>query len=150
MNASEVYADEIEYWNPITGELKLTPLENWKERDSGNGKVIGYTSFFRTINGFEKFLYMTAGQVDRHAKKYSKSYQKGNGQWVKDFQSMALKTVLKLLLSKYGLLSIEMQKALRADQAVLDAEGEVSNYPDAIDAITEGDQDTPDSPAVGQ
>ena len=137
MNASEIYADEIEYWNPITGELKLTPLEDWKQRDSGEGKVVGYVSFFRTINGFEKFLYMTAGQVERHAKKYSKSYQKGNGQWVKDFPSMALKTVLKLLLSKYGLLSIEMQKALRADQAVLDAEGEVADYPDAIDAMAE-------------
>lgn len=134
MNASEIYADELEFWNPIKGELKLTPLETWKERDSGEGKIIGYASFFQTINGFEKYLYMTVGKVDRHAKKYSKSYQRGSGQWVKDFESMAMKTVLKLLLSKYGLLSIEMQKALRADQAVIDTEGEVKEYPDAIDA----------------
>ncbi|HET9146154.1 MAG TPA: recombinase RecT [Sphingomicrobium sp.] len=136
MNAAEIYADEIEVWNPITGELKIRPQSEWKDRDSGTGKVVGYAAFFRTLNGFEKYLFMTVAQVERHAKKYSKSYQRDSGQWVKDFDAMAKKTVIKLLLSKFGVLSIDMQKALKVDQAVVDAKGEVASYPDAVDAET--------------
>lgn len=152
MNAAEIYEDEIDVWNPITGELKIRPQSEWKDRDSGSGKIVGYAAFFRTNNGFEKFLFMTVAQVERHAKKYSKSYQKDSGQWVKDFDSMAKKTVLKLLLSKFGLLSIEMQKAIKVDQAVVDVDGEVQAYPDgtgkhdAIDAETVPPADPDETP----
>jgi len=130
MHASEVYADELERWDPIKGELHLKPQENWKERYSGKGKVIGYSAFYQTVYGFEKYLYMSISEIEAHAKKYSKSYQKGFGQWKDNFHAMALKTVIKLLLSKYGLLSIDIEKALAVDQAVVDVDGQVQNYPD--------------------
>lgn len=133
MNASELYADEIESWNPITGDLRFTPMDAWKDRYEGKAKPVGYCAFIRMVNGFEKFLYMTREQVDAHAKKFSKTYQQNKGQWVRNFDAMALKTVIKLLLSKFGMLSIDyqMQKAIQADQATFDAKGEIVNYPDS-------------------
>lgn len=138
MNASEVYEDEIEFFNPITGELKLTPMEQWKQRYANDGKVVGYCAYLRMVNGFEKFLYMTVEQIEAHARAYSKSYAydlkngSRSSKWSTDFGPMALKTVIKLLLSKFGMLSVDyqMQKALQADQAAVDINGEVINYPD--------------------
>ena len=138
MNASEVYKDEIETWNPITGELKLTPMETWKERYSGKGTIVGYCAYLKMVNGFEKFLFMTYEQVEAHARAYSQSYgydlreNKKASNWSKNFDAMALKTVIKLLLSKFGMLSVDyqMQKALQADQAAVDINGEIINYPD--------------------
>lgn len=120
MNASEIYADEIKYWNPITGVVEFTPMETWKQREAAETKkIVGYVSFFKLNNGFEKYLYMTNAQIDAHAKRYAQSYSNPNGKWKTDRDAMAKKTVLKLILSKYGVLSIEMQRAMAADQGVV-------------------------------
>lgn len=120
MNTSDVYEDELESWNPITGEFKLTDQVLWHQREAGEtDKVIGYVAFFKLINGFEKSFYMTVAQLKRHGKKFSKSFDNPDGKWKQDFPAMCLKTVLRLLLSKYGVLSIEMQTALKADQAIV-------------------------------
>jgi recombination protein RecT len=93
----------------------------WKNKKSEI--IIGYASYFRLINGFEKIYFMSAPEIKKHAKKYSQTYKKDQGKWMDDFDGMALKTVLKLNLSKYGPLSIEMQRAIIADQAIInDAE----------------------------
>ena len=87
------------------------------------GKIIGYASYFALINGFEKTYYMTKEQVEAHAKRYSKTFAYESSTWKTNFDSMALKTVTKLNLSKYAPLSVEMQRAVVADQAVIrDAE----------------------------
>jgi recombination protein RecT len=137
MNTAEVYEGELKSWNRITAEVDIDLTAK------ASDKVIGYVAFFRTVNGFEKYLYMTVDEIERHARRYSQSYGRGFGPWKDNFPAMAMKTVLKLLLSKYGLLSIEMQKALRADQAVIDAEGEPETFPDAVDAEPIGDAQEP-------
>jgi recombination protein RecT len=114
INVSEVYEGEIESFNRMTGEFKFESLENTQGK-----AIVGYIAYFRLINGFEKAVYMTKAQVDTHAKKYSQTYKMGFGLWKDDFDAMAKKTVLKLLLGKYGILSVEMQKAVQADQAVI-------------------------------
>ncbi|TXH40870.1 MAG: recombinase RecT [Desulfurellales bacterium] len=120
MNAAEIYEDEIKFWNPITGEIEFTPRETWKFRAEGQSeKIVGYVAFFKLINGFEKYLYMTTAQLEAHAKKYSQSYNYPGSKWKTDKHPMCLKTVLKLLLSKYGVLSIDMQRAVQADQGVI-------------------------------
>jgi recombination protein RecT len=81
--------------------------------------IIGYASYFKLVNGFEKILFMSAKEAKDHGKKYSQTFKKDQGKWVDDFNGMALKTVLKLNLSKYGPLSIEMQRAIIADQAII-------------------------------
>jgi recombination protein RecT len=84
------------------------------------GKVVGYAAYFELINGFEKTLYMSNEELDTHAKKYSQTYKIANkGTWKDNFEAMAIKTVLKLLLSKYAPLSVDMQTAQIADQAII-------------------------------
>lgn len=132
MNAAVVYEGELKCWNRITGEIEIDI--NGKASD----KVIGYVAFFKLINGFEKYVYMTREEAEKHGKRYSKSFSSTSGRWQQDFDSMALKTVLKMLLSKYGILSVEMQKAIQADQSVVveSKEGEKFEYPDAVEAET--------------
>lgn len=137
MNSSEVYSDEIESYNAITGEFKFTDPKTWKIRyEAGTtpAKSVGYVAFFETVNGFEKWLYMTKEQCLAHGKKFSQSFQGGRGPWVDNPHAMCLKTVIKLLLSKWGILSIEMQKAIVSDQAVVNDEGDPVEFPDAVNA----------------
>ena len=116
ISSTKVYEGQIVEENPLTGYVF-----DWSKKTSDT--VVGYAAYFSLINGFEKTFYMTAAQVNEHGKKFSKTYNNAGGLWKKDFESMALKTVLKLLLSKYAPLSVEMQKAVIADQAIIkDAE----------------------------
>lgn len=123
LNVSEVYEGEIKSVNRITGEITF----DFEAKKSD--KIIGYCSYMRLINGFEKYLYMTREDIDRHAKRYSQTYKsqkdyiRNNSKWTTDFDAMAKKTVLKLLISKYGIMSIDMQTALQADQAVVKDNG---------------------------
>jgi len=112
-NASEVYDGELVKHDRITGEVEL---DTTKKRSN---KIIGYVAYFKLLNGFEKMFYMTKEQLENHGTKYSKSYSSKYGRWQLDFDSMALKTVIKLLLSKYGILSVDMQTAITADQAII-------------------------------
>jgi recombination protein RecT len=129
INVCEIYEGEIESFNRITGEINFDPTK--KKTD----KIIGYAAYFRLANGFEKTLYMSAEDLGKHGKRFSQSFKKGYGLWVDDFDSMAMKTVLKRLLSKYGILSIDMQNAVKFDQGVIKEEnGEVEvEYTDAED-----------------
>lgn len=131
MNCSEVYEDELDNYNHITGEIKFKSLQEWKQREANQKeKIIGYVAFFKLINGFEMYLYMSRAQVEAHGRKYSASFNSDKGNWKLRFDSMAKKTVIKLLLSKFGILSIEMQKAITSDQAIFTTEG----TPEYIDA----------------
>jgi recombination protein RecT len=71
------------------------------------------------LNGFEKTVYQPIAEIEKHAKKYSQTYKLGFGTWKDDFHSMAKKTVIKMLLSKYGILSVEMQTAMTVDQSII-------------------------------
>jgi len=113
LNASEVYEGELVTRNRVTGEIVF----DFDAKTSD--KIIGYCAYLKLVNGFEKYFYMTKEEVEKHAKKYSQTYKKGFGKWKDDFHSMALKTVLKLLISKYGILSIDMQTAVLADQSIV-------------------------------
>lgn len=130
MHVTEVYKDEIKSWNPLAGEFEATPWETWKLRELGKQEdIVGYMAYMKLHNGFEKYLYWTVAQVRAHAKKYSKSFENPNGQWMQNFNAMALKTLIKMLLSKWGVLSVQMEKAIEVDQAVIDTTGEIT-YPD--------------------
>lgn len=130
INVSEVYEDELVSYNPITGKLQFAEdFEKCTQRNEGKREyIIGYYANFSLLTGYSKGLYMTKAEVENHAKHYSAAYQndikKGwtSSYWSKDFDAMAKKTVLKLLLSRWGVLSIEMQKAVTEDQEVFDVE----------------------------
>jgi len=129
ISVTPVYEGQIKQQNPLTGfEF------DWSNKQSD--KVVGYASYFSLINGFEKTMYMTVDEIQAHGKRFSKTY--GNGVWKTDFDAMAQKTCLKLLLSKYAPLSIEMQKAVIADQSIIrDAETMDVEYIDAGQDVSE-------------
>lgn len=125
INLTDVRDGEITRNDKFTGEMEF------KETTDKTAKVVGYLLYFRLLNGYEHWFYMTVDQLTTHAKKYSKTYQNNKGKWVDDFANMSLKTVAKLGLSKYGILSVDLQKAIETDQAVIDEEGKVVEYPDS-------------------
>ena len=111
--------DEVVYEGQLVSKNKFTGEYSFDEDKKISDKPIGYMAYFRLVNGFEKTFYMTVEEVESHAKKYSQSYKKGYGVWKDDFDIMARKTVLKLLLAKYAPKSIEMQQAILFDQAAV-------------------------------
>lgn len=125
MNISDIYEGDIKKINRFTGDIEFNDdqIETFESLP-----VAGYLFYFKLTTGFEKYFYMTKGECEAHGRKYSKSYDTGN--WKKDFSGMARKTVVKMALSKFGILSIEMQKAIVTDQATISENGDVSNYPD--------------------
>lgn len=123
MHDTDVREGEIKSHDRLTGHIEFEWIQNEDERLKK--KVIGYASYFRLRNGFEKTYYMTVEELTAHGKRFSQTYKKNFGLWKDDFDSMARKTVVKLNLSKNAPLSIETQlsKALIYDQAsIKDAE----------------------------
>lgn len=127
--ASEIYEGQIVKNDPLTGfEF------DFSKRDSD--KVIGYASYFELLNGFQKTLYMTVDQIRSHGQQYSQNFSNDKSLWKTKFDSMATKTVLKLLISKYAPMSVEMQKAVIADQAVIqDADTIETTYVDSTEVV---------------
>jgi len=134
INVRDVREGEIVGEDFVSGEMQFKKLEKDREK----APIVGYVAMFELINGFSKQLYMSIEEIDAHAKRFSQTYRKGYGLWTdKDMRpKMAEKTVLKLLLSKWGVLSVEMEQAIKSDSAVLGENNSVryvDNEEDAID-----------------
>jgi recombination protein RecT len=115
INVIEVHENQFKSFNQMTEELDADfNLE-------GTGEVVAYAAYFKLINGFEKTVVWSRKKVETHAKKYSKAYTSSLSPWSSPdtFHAMAKKTVLKNTLSKFGIMSIELQSAISTDQAVM-------------------------------
>lgn len=124
LSAAPIYEGQLIEQNPLTGYV----FDFTKKTSE---IVVGYAAYFRLINGFEKVHYMTVDELKKHGKKYSQTFKKDYGLWKDEFDAMASKTVLKLLLAKYAPLSVDMQKAVIADQGVIqDADATEVTYVD--------------------
>lgn len=131
ISSTEVYEGQLIKSDPLKGNQY-----DFTKKDSD--KIIGYVAYFRLVNGFEAELFMTLEQLNKHGKKYSQQFKKGTGLWNDDFHSMATKTVIKLLLSRFAPLSIEMQKAIALDQGIIKNEDAtdvtyIDNTPEPVD-----------------
>lgn len=127
--ATPVFEGQLISANPLLGYEFDWTIPN-------QGEAIGYVAFFKLLNGFTAELYMSTADVKKHAGKYSQSFKYGSGVWKDNFESMALKTVTKLLLSKQAPLSIEMQTAQLADQAIVrDVETSSFEYIDHDESV---------------
>ncbi|MFS0593968.1 recombinase RecT [Cytobacillus horneckiae] len=113
INVIEVREGELIKWNRLTEEVELD-LEG-----ATSEKVVGYCGYFKLINGFEKTVYWTRDEVEAHRIKHNKMKDKKalNNVWKSDYDAMAMKTVLRNMLGKWGILSIELQKAFSEDEA---------------------------------
>lgn len=124
-NADIVYEGELKSRNKLTGSIEFEEDTNLIDYS----KPVGYFAYFQLLNGFEKTVYMTVEEAESHGKRYSQSYKSTNdwvrnsSLWSTDFDGMAIKTVVKNLLSKYAPLSIEMQTALENDNTYDDGNG---------------------------
>ncbi len=127
--ATPVFEGQLISANPLLGYEFDWTIPN-------QGEAIGYVAFFKLLNGFTAELYMSTADVKKHAGKYSQSFKYGSGVWKDNFEAMALKTVTKLLLSKQAPLSIEMQTAQLADQAIVrDVETNDFDYIDHNESV---------------
>lgn len=139
MNVAEVYEGEIKRVDRITGEIEF----DYESRTSD--KIIGYAAYFRLLNGFEHTEYMTLEEIHAHARRFSKSYGDKYGPWSTNTPMMERKTVLKRLVSRWGIMSVQMQTAVLADQAVITEGSDGPEY-DYVDGTTVEDgaaQETP-------
>ena len=137
INTGIVYEGELSSYDKISGKFKL-------DGERKSDKVIGYFAFFRLNNGdaesaFSKSLYMTAEEMNAHAMRYSQTYSskyestRNSSKWTTDFHAMAQKTVLKLLLSRYAPMSVEIQQAVAADQAIAVMDRDVDELQSRMD-----------------
>ena len=124
INVMSIKKGELEYFDPLNEEIKVKLMvDNWDAREKA--ETIGYYAMFELVNGFKKAIYWSKDQMEAHALQYSQGYRakKGYTFWEKDFDAMAHKTLLRQLLSKWGIMSTELQAAVEADEAVINEDG---------------------------
>lgn len=136
----EIHEGEFKGRDKETGKFKFEFIENEAERLSK--PVIGYMGYFELLNGFRKTLYISKEEMEQHANTYSKAFNledykklqagqipekdlwKYSSFWYKNFDTMAFKTVLRQLISKWGIMSIQLQEAFTKDMAVMKDNGD--------------------------
>ena len=147
LNALAIKEGELIRWDPLNEELEVKLIEDEAER--AKTPTIGYYAMFEYLNGFRKEMYWSIEKMDAHAKEYSFAYKKGYGSsfWLKDFDAMAIKTMLRQLISKWGIMSIDFQKAYEADMGVVREDNSV-DYVDNVDYNFDADTDADELPAA--
>lgn len=136
INVLPIKKGELINWNPLEEEIKVELIQDETLREKT--ETIGYYAMYEYLNGFRKAMYWSKEKMERHAETYSKGYvaKKGYTFWEKDFDSMAMKTMLRQLISKYGIMSTELQNAYESDMATIDENGKkiyVDNPQEDID-----------------
>lgn len=128
----------------ITGKHQFEFIEDEVKRE--NESIIGYMAYFEYLNGFYKNIYWSKEKMQKHALEYSQAYasdvKKGTSYsfWSKDFNGMAFKTMLRQLISKWGVMSIEIQEAMTKDMTVVKEDGTydyVDNQPTVVTPTAE-------------
>lgn len=147
LNVFSVKAGELKKWNPITEEIELDLIEDEAVRE--NTATIGYVATFEYLNGFRKTIYWSKDKMERHALRYSKGYaaKKGYTFWEKDFDAMAYKTMLRQLISKWGIMSIDLQNAFEQDVIVEDSDAYLGPETPKIEPVTDTPAELPAEPA---
>ena len=153
INAGNVCEGELVANDKLTGKIDLSG-------DPSSEEVVGYFAHVATVRGYEKTMYWSRSKMEAHAKKYSASFNRSSSPWKTNFDSMAQKTMLRMLLGKYGQLSVEMAHAMGHDEEPMEATAdpmseangdiidiEATEVPGNIDPET-GELNGPPSPEV--
>lgn len=140
LNVLAIKEGELIKYDPLNEEIEVNLIDDEEAREEAT--TIGYYAMFEYTNGFKKAMYWSKKKMEAHAIKYSAGYKRDKDKgtawtfWSKDFDGMAYKTMLRQLISKWGIMSIEMASAMDADMAVINDDGTktyVENEPDVID-----------------
>lgn len=150
INVRDVREGEIVDEDFVSGELKFSKLPADKR---GAAPIVGFVAYFELNNGFRKMSYWTVEELKAHGLRYSQTYAskkdfiRESSKWSTDFEAMASKTVLKLLLAKYAPLSVEMRDAVKIDQAVIRSDNEIA-YVDRPEVEEQTAEDVTDTMAA--
>lgn len=148
LNVMAIKEGELVRFDPLNEEIEVNLMQDEEARE--NAPTIGYYAMFEYLNGFRKAMYWSREKMVAHAKKFSPGYQrdleKGSQYtfWSKNFDEMAFKTMLRQLISKWGIMSIDIVQAVDADMTVIHEDGTkdyVENEENFVDAST-GDAET--------
>lgn len=136
INVLAIKEGELVKFDPLEEEIEVNLIDDEQEREQA--ETIGYYAMFEYHNGFRKAIYWSREKMEAHANRYSKGYKarKGYTFWEKDFDGMAYKTMLRQLISKWGIMSIELQNAIEKDAAVIgeDMQPEyIDNQPEVVE-----------------
>ena len=147
LNVFAVKAGELKAWNPVTEELEIELIQDDEIREKT--ATIGYVASFTYVNGFSKTLYWSRQKMEAHALRYSKGYaaKKGYTFWEKDFDAMAYKTMLRQLISKWGIMSIDLQTAFEQDVISADESEFLETEPPKLAPVTDAPQIAEATPA---
>ena len=142
LNVLAIKEGELVKYDALNEDIEVKLIEDEEEREKA--PTIGYYAMFEYLNGFRKTLYWTKKHMEAHAEKYSMGYKahKGYTFWEKDFDGMAYKTMLRQLISKWGIMSVDMQKAMESDMAEIKEDG-TYEYVDNEYEVTEPVQEEP-------
>ena len=124
LNVTSIKKGEFKGFNPITEEISINLIQDFDEREKE--ETVGYYAHFELMNGFTKAIYWTKAKMEKHATRYSQAYRNkyGSSFWLGDgFDDMAYKTLIKQLISKWGVMSSEFQQAFESDMAVIKEDG---------------------------
>lgn len=154
LNVLSIKEGELIRFDPLNEEIEVNLIQNEEQREAA--PTIGYYAMFEYTNGFRKAMYWSRAKMEAHAKKYSPGYKKDLVKrtswtfWAKDFDAMAYKTMLRQLISKWGIMSIDLQDAIDSDMAVIREDGS-RDYVETVqpDAVEEAavPQETNDAAA---
>lgn len=153
LNVLAIKEGELVKYDPLNEEIEVNLIEDEGIREKT--PTAGYYAFFEYTNGFKKCLYWSKDKMENHAKKYSQGYAKDlkNGTswtfWSKDFDGMAYKTMLRQLISKWGIMSIEMQTAIDSDMAIINEDGTktyVETEEEVIDVVSHETEEPKEEP----
>lgn len=141
LNVLVVKAGELVRFDPLNEEIEVNLIQDELKRETA--ATDGYYAMFEYMNGFRKAVYWSREKMERHAMRYSMGYKakKGFTFWEKDFDSMAFKTMLRHLISRWGIMSIEMRQAFESDEAVIEQDG-TSQY--VVDDVEIQPEPTPE------
>ena len=159
LNVLPIKAGELKRWDPLNEELEIRLIEDEAEREQA--ETIGYYASFEYLNGFRKAIYWSKSKMIAHADRYSKAFNYATYQkiqagqisesemwkyssfWYKDFDAMACKTMIRQLISKWGITSAEMVKAMESDEKTIQANSDGTT--EAIDVVPEAPEARPEA-----
>ncbi len=142
LNVLAIKKGELVKYDPLNEEIEVNLIEDEEERESA--ETVGYYAMFEYTNGFRKSMYWSKSKMEKHALKYSKGYaaHKGYTYWEKDFDGMAYKTMLRQLISKWGIMSVDMQQAVEKDMTAINTDGTYEYVDNDEDVVIEQEEPT--------